>query len=62
MYKVLFESHHLYYLPNFIPIIDIMNKRKVFDIYASIPAMMPKSEKNIFTNIYFIILHKCLCR
>jgi CDP-glycerol glycerophosphotransferase (TagB/SpsB family) len=27
-----------------------MNKRKVFDIYASIPAMMPKSEKNIFTN------------
>ena len=50
MYKVLFESHHLYYLPNFIPIIDIMNKRKVFDIYASIPAMMPKSEKNIFTN------------
>ena len=50
MFKVLFENHHLYYLPNFIPIIDIMNKRKVFDIYASIPAMMPKSEKNIFTN------------
>ena len=50
MFKVLFESHHLYYLPNFIPIIDIMNKRKRYDIYASIPAMMPKSEKNIFTN------------
>ena len=50
MIKVLFENHHLYYLPNFIPIINIMNKRKVFDIYASIPAMMPKSEKNIFTN------------
>ena len=50
MFKVLFENHHLYYLPNFIPIINIMNKRKVFDIYASIPAMMPKSEKNIFTN------------
>ena len=50
MFKVLFESHHLYYLPNFIPIIDIMNKRNGYDIYASIPAMMPKSEKNIFTN------------
>ena len=50
MFKVLFESHHLYYLPNFIPIIDLMNKRNVYDIYASIPAMMPESEKNIFTN------------
>ena len=50
MLKVLFENHHLYYLPNFIPIIDIMNKRNQYDIYASIPAMMPKDEKNIFTN------------
>ena len=50
MYKVLFESHHLYYLPNFIPIIDLMHKRNVYDIYASIPAMMPESEKNIFTS------------
>ena len=50
MLKVLFENHHLYYLPNFIPIIDVMNKRNQYDIYASIPAMMPKDEKNIFTN------------
>ena len=50
IFKVLFESHHLYYLPNFIPIIDVMNKRKGYDIYASIPSMMPESEKNIFTN------------
>ena len=50
MLKVLFENHHLYYLPNFIPIIDVMKKRKNYDIYASIPAMMPKEEKYIFTN------------
>ena len=50
MIKVLFENHHLYYLPNFTPIIDVMNKRMGYDIYASIPAMMAESEKNIFTN------------
>ena len=50
MIKVLFENHHLYYLPNFIPIIDVMIKRMDYDIYASIPAMMPEGEKNIFTN------------
>ena len=50
MIKVLFENHHLYYLPNFIPIIDVMNKRNGYDVYTSIPAMMPKDEKNIFIN------------
>lgn len=50
MIKVLFENHHLYYLPNFIPIIDVMNKRNGYDVYTSIPAMRPKDEKNIFTN------------
>ena len=50
MLKVLFENHHLYYLPNFIPIIDVMKKRKEYDIYVSIPVIMPKDEKHIFIN------------
>ena len=50
MIKILFENHHLYYLPNFLPIIDEMNNRGGYDIYASIPALMPIEEKKIFQN------------
>ena len=48
MIKVLFENHHLYYLPNFIPIIDEMRGRGGYEIVASIPFMMGKKEKEIF--------------
>ena len=48
MIKVLFENHHLYYLPNFIPIISEMNRRGEYEIHASIPATMPEEEKAIF--------------
>jgi len=33
--KVLFNLHHLYYLPQFIPIVDEMAKNERFDIYFS---------------------------
>ena len=51
MISVLFESHHLYYLPNFLPIIQEMRRRTVYEIYASIPHYMLKEEIGIFNQI-----------
>ena len=51
MISVLFESHHLYYLPNFLPIIKEMRRRVEYDIFASIPHSIAKEEKNIFYKI-----------
>ena len=51
MISVLFESHHLYYLPNFLPIIQEMRRRTEYEIYASIPHYMPKEEIRIFNQI-----------
>lgn len=48
MTKVLFENHHLYYLANFLPIIEEMRRRGDYEIVASIPTMMEQKEKNIF--------------
>ena len=50
MIKVLFENHHLYYLPNFIPVMEEMRKRKKYEIFASIPFMMDKEEKSTFVS------------
>lgn len=46
--SVLFECHHLYYLPNFIPIIDEMCKRGHYHITASIPHSVNSEEQKIF--------------
>ena len=51
MFTVLFESHHLYYLPNFFPIIKEMINRAEYDIFASIPHSMPNEEIDIFNRI-----------
>ena len=51
MLSVLFESHHLYYLPNFLPIIKEMRRRGSYEIFASIPYSIPKQEKDIFYQI-----------
>ena len=51
MLSVLFESHHLYYLPNFLPIIKEMQRRGTYEIFTSIPDSIPKQEKNIFYQI-----------
>ena len=48
MTTVLFENHHLYYLPNFIPIINEMRRRGTYKISVSIPAYMPDLEKSNF--------------
>ena len=51
MTSVLFESHRLYYLPNFFPIIKEMKNRMGYEIYASIPLTMPLEEREIFFDV-----------
>ena len=48
MKKILFETHHLYYLPNFIPIIEVLRSRGGYDIYVSMPQYMQERERKLF--------------
>ena len=48
--KVLFETHHLYYWPNFRPIIDEMILRKNYDIEVSMPHRGLSIEHTILNN------------
>ena len=50
MKKVLFETHHLYYWPNFRPIIDEMILRKNYDIKVSMPHRGLNIEQTILKN------------
>ena len=50
MKKVLFETHHLYYWPNFRPIIDEMILRKNYDIEVSMPRRGLNIEHSILNN------------
>ena len=47
MKKILFETHHLYYLPNFIPIIEALRSRGGYDIYVSMPQYMQERERKL---------------
>ena len=49
MIKVLFETHHLYYLPNFLPIVDELKGRCEYDIYFSMPQHINKRERDLFS-------------
>jgi hypothetical protein len=48
MTSVLFESHHLYYLPHFQPIIKELQKRGDYEITASIPLTVAADERLLF--------------
>lgn len=48
MKKILFETHHLYYLPNFIPVIENLKLRGGYDIYLSMPQYMHERERKLF--------------
>ena len=48
MIKILFEVHHLYYLPNFEPIINELKKKGNYDIYISMPQYINKRESSLF--------------
>ncbi len=45
MKSVLFETHHLYYLPNFLPIIDELKRRDGYSLSASIPLTINAEER-----------------
>ena len=46
--KILFEHQHLYYLPQFEPIIQELQKREVDGIYGSLSESVPELEKKLF--------------
>ncbi|MFC1747055.1 CDP-glycerol glycerophosphotransferase family protein [Candidatus Neomarinimicrobiota bacterium] len=48
MIRVLFESHHLYYLPHFTPIMTVMQERARYSIAASLPLGVPSGEREAF--------------
>ena len=50
MKKILFETHHLYYLPNFLPIIDSLRLRGGYEIFVSMPQYMQERERDLFYN------------
>ncbi len=45
MKSVLFECHHLYYLPNFLPIMAELNKRSDYLLASSIPLTINTTER-----------------
>jgi hypothetical protein len=51
MTSVLFESHRLYYLPNFFPIIKEMKNRVGYEIYASLPLTLPYEEREKYSDV-----------
>ncbi len=48
MTSVLFESHHLYYLPYFEPIVAELKRRGGYEIAASIPLTIGAGERRLF--------------
>ena len=48
MTTILFESHHLYYLPHFEPIIAELKRRGGYEIAASIPLTVATDERRLF--------------
>lgn len=46
MKSILFETHHLYYLPNFLPIIHELRRRGGYSLLASIPRTINEKERN----------------
>ena len=51
MKTVLFEVHHLYYWPNFQPIIEKMIRRKNYKVAVSMPVRNSSVEKNILRDV-----------
>ncbi len=48
MTSVLFESHHLYYLPHLLPIIKELRRRSGYRVAASIPRTVHPAEQEVF--------------
>ena len=53
MKKVLFETHHLYYWPNFIPIVEELKNRGGYTIHASMPRRSSHIQQAILSQACF---------
>ena len=51
MKKVLFETHHLYYWPNFLPVVEELLKREKYVINVSMPKRSSSLQENILDNV-----------
>ncbi|MBN2281452.1 MAG: CDP-glycerol glycerophosphotransferase family protein [Candidatus Marinimicrobia bacterium] len=49
--KVLFNLHHLYYLPQFLPVVEAMKTNDRFDIFFSAPMDKERIEYNLITKV-----------
>lgn len=55
MKKVLFETHHLYYWPNFLPVVEELLKRDNYVINASMPKRSSSIQESILDNACSLI-------
>tara|TARA_A100001015_G_C14645474_1_gene577088 strand:- start:72 stop:284 length:213 start_codon:yes stop_codon:yes gene_type:complete len=51
MKKVLFETHHLYYWPNFLPVAEELLNRGKYDVDVSMPKRSSSAQENILTGV-----------
>ena len=51
MKKVLFETHHLYYWPNFLPVLQELKKRQNYIIHVSMPRRLSLIQQNILEEL-----------
>ena len=49
--KILFDSYHLYHLPQFEPLIDLLKDDDMFDIFHSTSSEIPKQEFELCASI-----------
>ena len=49
MKKVLFETHHLYYWPNFVPIVEELKNRGGYTVHASMPRRSSDVQQTILS-------------
>ena len=49
MKKVLFETHHLYYWPNFVPIVEELKDRGGYIVHASMPRRSSDVQQTILS-------------
>ena len=47
--KILFEHDHLYYLPQFEPVIQKLKLMGKHDLFGSLNVSVPKIERNLFS-------------
>ena len=50
-YKILFDAYHLYHLPQFDPVIDLLAQDGRFELFLSISSEIEKGERELALSI-----------